>query len=204
MPTVRRRSSNLISQSTLDQAQSALQQLPEKPKENLSLKEAIASLQTTITTALSRGYSYEEVAAMLSEQGVKISPTSLKSYLAAVQKDSTSKSTSTRGRKRRSSSATVETPAATNTEPTVEAVETPEAEPKRRGRKPKAVSPEPEVTVADAPATTEESPTPKRGRRPKSAEPVKTAAKRTTRTSTASAETGKPTSSTRGRRKKAG
>lgn len=87
LPT-RRRSSAMLQKSVIDGASTALQQLPEKPKQQVSLKEAIAVLRDSIVAALDLGYTYEEVAAMLSQQGVKISSTTLKSYLSTVQKDS--------------------------------------------------------------------------------------------------------------------
>ncbi|MBD1909867.1 MULTISPECIES: hypothetical protein [unclassified Leptolyngbya] len=76
-----------ITQQSLEQASTALSQLPEKPKTHWSLREAIKQLQGTISSALSRGYSHQEVAAMLGEQGIRISPASLKSYLAASSRE---------------------------------------------------------------------------------------------------------------------
>lgn len=84
----KRRSSSLIQKTSIDQAGALLDQLPEKPKESWSLREAIGTLQGTITTALERGYSYEEIAEVLTTHGVKISPSSLKSYLTASRKES--------------------------------------------------------------------------------------------------------------------
>ncbi len=195
MAPLRRRSSTSIPQSVVDQASTALEQLPEKPKENLSLKEAVAALKDTITAALERGYSYEEVAAMLSEQGVKISASSLKSYLSAIQRTSAAKPVRGRGRKAKATAAT--TTEATP-EPTPAATE--EAPKRRGGRKPKAAAIE---EPAPAPAPVEEAPAPRRRGRAKATEPTKTAAKRTTRTTKAASEVAaKPTSSTRGRRKK--
>lgn len=190
MAPLRRRSSTSIPQSVIDQASIALDQLPEKPKENLSLKEAVAALKDTITSALERGYSYEEVAAMLSEQGVKISASSLKSYLSAIQRTSAAKPARGRGRKPKAM-------ADTTTETETETASTEEAPKRRGGRKPKAAE-----TEAAAPAADEEAPK-RRGGRPKSTEPTRTAAKRTARTTKAASDTAaKPTSSTRGRRKK--
>lgn len=90
-------SSVSVSKSALDSVTSALQSLPEKPKENWSLREAVSVLQETISAALSKGYSYDEVAKMLSGKGVDISASSLKSYLSAAkrQKGTTAVSQST-------------------------------------------------------------------------------------------------------------
>ncbi len=76
-----------VQQSAIKQATNLLEQLPEKPKEVWSLREAIDLLQDSITTALARGYSHEEVATMLADQGIKISVSSLKRYLASIKKD---------------------------------------------------------------------------------------------------------------------
>ena len=76
-----------VQQTAIQQATSLLEQLPEKPKEIWSLREAIDLLQDSITTALARGYSHEEVATMLADQGIKISVSSLKRYLASIKKD---------------------------------------------------------------------------------------------------------------------
>lgn len=79
--------SPLIDQAVIDRAHALLQDLPEKPKESWTLKEAIAALDGSIFQALERGYSYEEVAALLSEQGIQISVSSLKRYLATSRKE---------------------------------------------------------------------------------------------------------------------
>lgn len=76
-----------VQQTAIQQATSLLEQLPEKPKEIWTLKEAIDLLQDSITTALKRGYSHEEVAAMLADQGIQISVSSLKRYLASTKKE---------------------------------------------------------------------------------------------------------------------
>lgn len=75
-----------VSQSALDVASSTLLNLPEKPKESWSLREAVSVLQESISLALSKGYNYDEVSAVLSEKGVAISASSLKSYLSAAKR----------------------------------------------------------------------------------------------------------------------
>jgi hypothetical protein len=75
-----------VTRSAIDHATSTLEELPEKPKENWSLREAVAHLQVHISSALSKGYSYEEVAKMLTEKGIEISASSLKSYLSAAKR----------------------------------------------------------------------------------------------------------------------
>lgn len=75
-----------VSQSALEIASSTLQSLPEKPKESWSLREAVSVLQESISLALSKGYSYDEVSTLLSQKGVAISASSLKSYLSAAKR----------------------------------------------------------------------------------------------------------------------
>jgi len=77
----------LVQQESIEQATSLLEQLPEKPKEVWSLREAIELLQDSISTALARGYSHEEIAALLADKNIKISVSSLKRYLASTKKD---------------------------------------------------------------------------------------------------------------------
>lgn len=89
----------LVSQTTLNQATSALQDLPEKPREIWSLREAIGVMREVITATLNKGYSHEEVAKLLSQTGVDIRPSSLKYYLAAVKRN---QDKPTRARVRRS------------------------------------------------------------------------------------------------------
>lgn len=92
-----------VTKSAIDYATSTLVDLPEKPKENWSLREAVAHLQVQISSALSKGYSYEEVARMLTEKGIEISASSLKSYLSAAkrQKETTTAKTGRAGRRTR-------------------------------------------------------------------------------------------------------
>lgn len=88
--------STTISKTAIEQVSSKLKNLPEKQKENLSLREAISELHESITTALSRGYSYEEVVKLLATQKVSITVASLKRYLAAARKEVTEKPRRTR------------------------------------------------------------------------------------------------------------
>lgn len=90
MATMRRRSSAsaAIPKSAIGKVGSALLDLPEKPREKLSLREAVSELHESITAALDRGYSYDEVVKILANQGVDITVASLKRYLAAARKES--------------------------------------------------------------------------------------------------------------------
>lgn len=90
-----------VSKSAIDSATSTLQGLPEKPKENWSLREAVSVLQESISAALSKGYSYEEVAKMLTAKGVDISASSLKSYLSAAKRQGVPAMAKKRGGRRK-------------------------------------------------------------------------------------------------------
>jgi hypothetical protein len=70
-----------IKQEAVTHASEFLQTLPEKPKEALSLREAVDQLRDQIRAALYRGYTYSDLAAMLSEKGIKISASTLKNYV---------------------------------------------------------------------------------------------------------------------------
>jgi hypothetical protein len=78
--------STLVSKGSIEKAGSALVDLPEKPKEIWSLREAIDALKDQITLALDRGYTYPEISQMLTNRGVEISASTLKYYLSAVKR----------------------------------------------------------------------------------------------------------------------
>lgn len=107
MPTTRKRSSAAaaVTKSAIAEASTLLKELPEKPKNNWSLREAVSLLQESITEALDRGYTYEEVAVLLGKQGVSIAAPSLKRYLAAVKRD---KGSTRRGGRGKSNKAALE------------------------------------------------------------------------------------------------
>lgn len=73
-----------ISQQEIKQIAQFLQQLPQKEKESWSIREAIAYLILPITTALTKGYSREEIAAIIRTAGIPISDASLKYQLSQV------------------------------------------------------------------------------------------------------------------------
>jgi hypothetical protein len=141
----RRSKSANIAPSTVAQVEMFLNALPAKPKEQLSLREAVGQLQEQIQEALAKGYSYQDVADMLAQQGIMISASTLKNYVPSGKRRSTKLAIAPKVTRRKSKAAEPEAVAAT-AEP--EAA-TP---PARRGRK------------AAAPTATK---TP-RGRRPKS------------------------------------
>lgn len=86
--TSKRTKAASVKHASLEQTGAFLQALPEKPKEALSLKEAIAQLQEPIRAALVKGYSYQELAAMLAEKGIHISAFTLKNYVPSGKRRS--------------------------------------------------------------------------------------------------------------------
>jgi len=80
--TGRRPKAISVSKQAVDQAGALLGQLPEKPKENLSLRDAIDQLQEEIKEALSKGYTYNDVAGLLANKDILISPATLKRYVS--------------------------------------------------------------------------------------------------------------------------
>ncbi len=132
MAGAKRRSptATLVSTDAISQASLTLMDLPEKPKEIWSLREAINALQDQIILALDRGYDYTELSTMLTAQGVEISPSTLKYYLSSVRRGKNSK--------RRVVGKLTE-PTLTKANAAVDAMNEPEAK-KTRGRKSKADS----------------------------------------------------------------
>jgi hypothetical protein len=132
MAGAKRRSptAKLVSKAAISQASSTLMDLPDKPKEIWSLREAINALQDQIILALDRGYDYPEISTMLTQQGVEISSSTLKYYLSAVRRGKNSK--------RRVVGKLTET-TLTNANAAVDAMSEPD-EKKARGRKSKTES----------------------------------------------------------------
>lgn len=84
---------------TLQTALSKLEQLESKPKSELNLRESIFFLKDKLNAALKKGYSYQDLSEILSEQNILVSAATLKLYLT-----DTSKKSSSRKRKDKSSS----------------------------------------------------------------------------------------------------
>jgi hypothetical protein len=168
MISTTRRSPNatLVTKTAIDQASEALQELPEKTKEKLSLREAVDVLRDHITAALDKGYSYDDIAVMLAKQGVSIAPSSLKHYLARSNRQL--KKGTTQTRRRRSSKATDSVEADLALEESAP-IETAEATPKRGKRGAKASTTAPKTTRSTSRTKTVATTTPTRKRRTKAA-----------------------------------
>ncbi|NJP12183.1 MAG: hypothetical protein HC866_24210 [Leptolyngbyaceae cyanobacterium RU_5_1] len=76
----KRPKASVVKQNMIGHALALLQELPEKPKENMSLREAVEQMQDSIRAALAKGYSYDDLAKMLTDKGIKISALTLKNY----------------------------------------------------------------------------------------------------------------------------
>ncbi len=55
---------------------------PTQPKEGMTQREVILKSQAMINKAFQRGYTYDEIAAILSEEGISVKGTTLKQYSA--------------------------------------------------------------------------------------------------------------------------
>lgn len=98
----------LVEKSIIDYASNALQDLPTRAKEQLSLREAVEILHEPIIDALNKGYSYEDIAATLAGKGITIAPSSLKHYLSRSNRQRKAKSTEAPGRRRRTTAPKIE------------------------------------------------------------------------------------------------
>lgn len=105
MPKAKRPSvATIVSKSALEQAGVRLQELPDKPREVWSLRETVALLQTEITSALNRGYTYDEIVKVLADKGIDITVSSLKRYLATAKRDQKDTSVGSKTRQPRKTS----------------------------------------------------------------------------------------------------
>ncbi len=81
---------NKVEATAIDQIESLFADLPEKPQENVSLREAVAALREPLKASLAKGYGYDELTKILNENGIEIRSSTLKHYLATAQKTSSS------------------------------------------------------------------------------------------------------------------
>ncbi|WP_088889376.1 hypothetical protein [Leptolyngbya ohadii] len=190
MPRTRSQTASKIAPDAIAQLNSVFDALPEKPRDTYTLRQAVTLLYAPLLTALSRGYSYEEIAVILSEQEIPISALSLKRYLSLSKSEQTQTSSGQGRRRRRKQEASVEA-APELAESTASSIESPtqldpEPAPKRRGRSKAAPSEQPTL---EAPVTVPADPQPepeaipkRRGRTSKTAAKSKPAVRTTTRT----------------------
>ncbi|WOB43150.1 hypothetical protein HNI00_08260 [Thermoleptolyngbya oregonensis NK1-22] len=90
-----------VPRRSLKRASQALTALPDKPPEpakEWSIREAIALLQDVILAALDKGYSQEDVAALLNQAGIPVSPSSLRYYLTRLKQSAASRTAPVRSK----------------------------------------------------------------------------------------------------------
>jgi hypothetical protein len=68
-----------------------LEQLETKPKSELTLRESILFLKDKLNAALKKGYSYQDLSEILSEQEILISAATLKQYLTDMSRKKSSR-----------------------------------------------------------------------------------------------------------------
>lgn len=83
-----------------------LEQLESKPVEELTLRESIYFLRDKLKSALKKGYSYEDLSEILSEQQILVSAATLKQYLTDIGKKSSSSKKRTKSSSKTSTNVT--------------------------------------------------------------------------------------------------
>lgn len=96
-----------VKTTTIEAAIKKLEAAPEKQKDEHTLRESIELMKDAIKGILERGYTYDEVAAMLTASDVTISGVTLKQYMSAMNRKK--KPTKASGRKPKSASSSQET-----------------------------------------------------------------------------------------------
>ncbi len=132
-PATRKPRATIVNRELVGQAKTLLQELPEKPKEDLSLREAVDHLQEEIKAAMARGYNYEDIAKLLSQQGIKISTLTLKNYVPSGKRQLT-KTKTKRTKKLVDESPTTDAPPEATAPVEPETPATPAPAKTRRGR----------------------------------------------------------------------
>lgn len=102
--TRNRSKSASISKSALDQVGSLLQDLSAKPKEEMSIREAIDQLREPIQAAMAKGYTYEDIVQILTESGISTTVTTVKRYIS-LGNPPRGKSAASKGRGKRTGEA---------------------------------------------------------------------------------------------------
>ncbi|MBW4639118.1 MAG: hypothetical protein KME05_12950 [Gloeocapsa sp. UFS-A4-WI-NPMV-4B04] len=85
-------SSKTVQKIHIDKLQATLvklEQLEQKPKEELSVRESIYFLRDKLRSAMKKGYSYQDLSEILAAQEILISTATLKQYLTESSKEAT-------------------------------------------------------------------------------------------------------------------
>lgn len=206
MATTKKRSSTsaAVHKTAIEQAGLMLKDLPEKPKDTWSLREAVFLLNDSISSALGRGYSYDEIVKILADKGVSITASSLKRYLATAKREKDGGSKTKRARKPRATRTAAKKAEAPTAVAPLESAPAPEAPApdatptrKRRTTKTEAA---PSAKTTKAAAKPAAKPAAKTAAKSTAKPAAKTAAKAKT-TSRAAKTTSTRSTSTRGRKK---
>lgn len=75
-----------INRESADRFSQKLEQLPEKPKTELTPKELIFENSEQIDKLLEKGYSYDDLVSILKEEDIHLSKTTLRQYLSEARK----------------------------------------------------------------------------------------------------------------------
>ncbi|HEY9623745.1 MAG TPA: hypothetical protein V6C78_25530 [Crinalium sp.] len=206
--STRRSASSTVPKTVVEQATLSLVELPDKPKEHLQIREAVEQMLDTILVALSKGYSHEDVASLLRDKGLDITPSSLKYYLSRFKKKQAAAPSKPRKTRRTKASAgeseadapvvAAEAPAKKTRRTSTKVQEPAKAAPRRAAAKSKATAAETSVTTVEPAAPAAEAPAPAKKRSPRSATQTKTKAP-AAKAPTAKAKAATP--STRSRKK---
>ncbi|HEY9630554.1 MAG TPA: hypothetical protein V6C84_24930 [Coleofasciculaceae cyanobacterium] len=172
--TLKRSRAGNVPQTALDQVGSLLQDLPEKTKDQLSLREAVSQLQDIIKAALAKGYSYEDVATLLAEVAIVISPTTLKRYVLTNGSRTTQKQASSKTKTKRKAKVPSAEPISEDVQPEpeaepIEVSDKPETTPVVKATKGRRKA----ASVAAPPEVEAEVEKPRRGRLAKTASQTK-------------------------------
>jgi hypothetical protein len=79
----------IIHRIVIDQIKGVFKASPVKVKDKFFLKEAIAEMLPEIEEMLEKGYTYDEMAEMLSENSLQVKGVTLRRYCSALRKEST-------------------------------------------------------------------------------------------------------------------
>lgn len=91
-----------ITPTAIEQLRAALSKLPPKPKAHFTARDVVAALAAEIHTKIAQdGYSLKNMAAEMSERGVKISASTLGTYLRSLASEKNVSASATRARVRR-------------------------------------------------------------------------------------------------------
>ena len=81
-----------------------MQDLPEKRQEHFSLRATVEQIRLPLQAAIAKGYSYQELASVLQQQGIQIGASTLKNYSSSNKRQAAKRNASNLARNRRTAS----------------------------------------------------------------------------------------------------